>query len=167
MGIDPFSYDCEFLQDSHSSCWICWEVWSRGQTYPVTLIEIVFIIQYLQVVFCFSPPEWNQDFSFCPDCCRKSKNCRPGPPKDQDRGSVLSKRKKWSAHPSCKPLLPWHPSARFLVVPRVLFFLYRALVKVIEKGSFERESVAGRTSYLLHMEREREVEGGAHELWSR
>lgn len=121
MEIDPFVYDHGLLQDSYPFCWICWEVWFRGHMYFITLTETVFIVWYLQTLFYFSPLDWNQDCNFCPECCCNSKNCRPCPSKDQNRGSVLWKRKMWNAHPSCKPPLPWHPSPHFLVVPGVYF----------------------------------------------
>lgn len=113
--------------------------------YFVILIETVFIIWYLQVLFCFSALDWNQDFNFYPDCCRNSKNCRPCPSKDQVRGSMLWERKKWNAHPSCKPSLPWHP----LQFTFWLFLgcYFASIAKVMGKENLER-MVCGRKEDL-------------------
>lgn len=120
--IDPFSYDCGLLQDFLIlSAGFAEKSGAEVRPFSGTLMKMVFIIWNLHVLFYFSPLDWKQGFNFCPDCCHTSKNCRSCPSKAQDRGSVLSKRNIWQTYPSCKLALPWHPSAHFLVLPRVLF----------------------------------------------
>lgn len=139
------NWSCQgWLWDSHPFCWVVGK--PGGSELRPSFVMLNRTGIYILVFFFFPLLDWNQDLLLYPECCCKSQDCRPCPPEDQDRGSMLWEREEWIAHPSRKPSLS-HSLAVLLIAPKMLFLPQQGIVQSHQKRESWKWSVGGREAY--------------------